>query len=65
MGDGSYAFKPKQACETARRKHIADWGRMISKLKKQIKSGGTFAAAPRARCLDTLPLGFVRPKTGN
>jgi hypothetical protein len=65
MGDGSYAFTSKQACETARRKHTADWNRMISTLKKQTKSGGTFAAAPRAKCLDTLPLVFVRPKTGN
>jgi hypothetical protein len=44
---------------------MADRNRMISKLKKQIKSGGTFAAAPRARCLDSLPLGFVRPKRGD
>jgi hypothetical protein len=64
-GAQAYAFKSKQACETARRKHVADWNRMISKLKKQTKSGGTFAAAPRARCLDSLPLGFVRPKSGN
>jgi hypothetical protein len=64
-GAQAYAFKSKQACETARRKHTADWNCMISKLKKQIKSGGTFAAAPRAKCLDSLPLGFVRPKTGD
>jgi hypothetical protein len=64
-GAQAHAFTSKQACETARRKHIADWNRMISKLKKQTKSGGTFAAAPRARCLNSLPLGFVRPKTGN
>jgi hypothetical protein len=58
----AYAFKSKQACETARRKHGNDWNRMITKLKKQTRSGGTFAAAPRAKCLDSLPLGFVRPK---
>jgi hypothetical protein len=61
-GASVYAFTSKQACETARRKHGQDWARMISKLKKQTKSGGTFAAAPRAKCLDSLPLGFVRPK---
>jgi hypothetical protein len=69
IGEGGgaqvYAFTSKQASETARRKHTADWNRMISKLKKQTKSGGTFAAAPRARCWDSLPLGFVRPKSGN
>jgi hypothetical protein len=63
-GAQAYAFKSKPAFETARRKHIADWNRMISKLKKQTKSGGTFAAAPRAKCLDSLPLGFARPKSG-
>jgi hypothetical protein len=62
-GAQAYAFKSKQACETARQKHITDWNRMITKLKKQTKSGGTFAAAPRAKCLDSLPLGFVRPRT--
>ena len=64
-GAQAYAFTSKQACETARRKHVSDWNRMISKLKKQTKSGGTFAAAPRAKCLDSLPLGFVRPKVGD
>jgi hypothetical protein len=54
-GAQACAFKSKQTCETARRKHIADWNRMISKLKKQTKSGGTFAVAPRAKCLVTLP----------
>jgi hypothetical protein len=66
IGEGgdaqAYAFKSKQARETARRKHTAVWNRMIAKLKKQTRSGGRFAEVPRARCLETLPLGFVRPK---
>jgi hypothetical protein len=69
VGDGerasAYAFKSKQACEAAQRKHDADWARMIRQLKKQIGNRGTFAAAPRTRCMDSLPLGFERPKTGS
>jgi hypothetical protein len=66
-GDGAsvYAFTSKQACEAARRKHDADWARMIGQLKKQVGNRGTFAAAPRTRCLDTLPLGFKRPRVGD
>lgn len=68
VGEGGaasvYAFTSKPACEAARRKHDVDWNRMIMKLKKQINNRGTFAAAPRAKCLDSLPLGFVRPKAG-
>jgi hypothetical protein len=63
-GAAAYAFKSKQACEAARRKHDADWARMIRQLKKQVGNRGRFAAAPRTRCLDTLPLGFVRPRRG-
>jgi hypothetical protein len=54
----AYAFTSKQACEAARRKYDAEWNRMINRLKKQIGNRGTFAAAPRMRCMDTLPLGF-------
>jgi hypothetical protein len=63
-GASAYAFKSRQACEAARRKHDADWARMIRQLKKQVGNRGTFAAAPRTRCLDTLPLGFERPRVG-
>jgi hypothetical protein len=63
-GASAYAFKSQQACEAARRKHDADWARMIRQLKKNIGNRGTFAAAPRTRCLDTLPLGFERPRVG-
>jgi hypothetical protein len=65
-GEGAsvYAFKSKPACEVARRKHDADWARMIRQLKKNIGNRGTFAAALRTRCLDTLPLGFERPRVG-
>jgi hypothetical protein len=63
-GAQAYACTSKQACEAARRKHDADWARMIKQLKKQIGNRGTFAAAPRTRCMDPLPLGFARPKTG-
>jgi hypothetical protein len=69
VGEGesasAYAFKSKQACEAARRKYDADWARMIGQLKKQIGNRGTFAAAPRTRCMGSLPLGFERPKTGS
>lgn len=64
-GASAYAFKSKQACEAARRKHDADWARMIGQLKKNIGNRGTFAAAPRTKCLDTLPMGFERPRVGN
>ncbi len=65
-GEGAsvYAFTSKQACEAARRKHDADWTRMIWQLKKNIGNRGTFAAAPRTRCLDTVPFGFERPRVG-
>ncbi len=61
-GEGAlvYAFTSKQACEAARRKYDADWARMIRQLKKNIGNHGTFAAAPRARCMNSLPYGFVR-----
>jgi hypothetical protein len=68
VGEGEsaqvYAFKSRQACEAARRQHDANWARMILQLKKQIGNRGTFARAPRTRCMDTLPLGFVRPRVG-
>lgn len=64
-GASVYAFKSKQACETARRKHDADWARMIRQMKKNVGNRGTFADAPRAKCLNTLPLGFVRPRVGS
>jgi hypothetical protein len=64
-GASAYAFKSKQACEVARRKHDADWTRMIRQLKKQVGNRGTFAAAPRSRCMDTLPIGFVRRIRGS
>jgi hypothetical protein len=64
-GQSANASKSKQTRKTDRRKYGNDWNRMSSKLKKQAKSGGTFAAVPRAKCLDALPLGFVRPKAGD
>lgn len=55
------AFTSKQACQAARKKFLADWARMIAKMKKQTNNRGTYAEPLRAKCLDTLPLGFVRP----
>ena len=59
-GASVYAFATKQACETARRKFATDWARMIRQMKKNVSNRGTFADAPRAKCLDRLPMGFVR-----
>jgi hypothetical protein len=59
-GASVYAFKSKQACETARRKFATDWARMIRQMKKNVGNRGNFADAPRAKCLDRLPMGFVR-----
>jgi hypothetical protein len=64
IGEGSgaavYAFKSKQACEAARRQHGANWARVIKLMKRQTGNRGTFAGAPRAKCLDFLPHGFRR-----
>jgi hypothetical protein len=67
QGEGSLvsAFTSKQACETERRKFEKRWERMIAQMKKQTRSGGTFAPVPRAKCLTSLPIGFQRPKTGH
>ncbi len=59
-GASVYAFTSKQACEAARRKFAADWARMIRQMKKNVGNRGNFADAPRAKCLDRLPMGFVR-----
>jgi hypothetical protein len=56
------AFTSKQTNDTTRWKHNAGWNRMISKLKKKTRNGGAFAAALRAKCLVSLPLGFVKPR---
>jgi hypothetical protein len=62
-GASAYAFKSKQACEAAKRKFDANWASMIRQMKKQTGNRGTFAKAPRTRCLNSLPLGFERPKS--
>jgi hypothetical protein len=60
----AHVSKSEQAYETARCKHNAGWNRLINKVKQQIGDSETFAVT-RARCLDTLPLGFARPNTVN
>lgn len=69
IGEGqsasAYAFKSRQACETAQRRYVAEWNRMITQMKAKIGKLGTFDPPPRTRCMDRLPFGFRRPRTGS
>jgi hypothetical protein len=65
QGASVRAFTSRQACEAAKRRYESEWARAITRVKAKIGNYGTFAAAPRTRCLDTLPYGFRRPKTGH
>jgi hypothetical protein len=65
QGASARAFTSRKACEDAKRRYETEWARVIARVKATIGNRGTFAAAPRTRCLDTLPFGFRRPKTGH
>lgn len=64
-GGQAYAFKSRAECEAAKRRHQIQWKRMIDQLKKQVGNRGTFGGDGDPRCLNLLPLGYVRPKTGH
>jgi hypothetical protein len=65
MGGGEnasvYAFTSRSACEAGRRHEIAFWTALEKSASYKTDIRRKISAVVRARCIDRLPVGYVRP----